>query len=147
MSLKVKILHIFMVSLDPTIKSPSFSWPLANLQWTRYMSLGLTTTSFISFRHMVVVQSLSHVQLFATLWTAACQASLSFTISRVCSNACSLSQWCHPTISCSVMPFSSCLRSFPASASFPVSWFFVSGGQSTGASSSVLLVNIKGWFL
>ena len=80
MSLKVKILHIFMVSLDPTIKSPSFSWPLANLQWTRYMSLGLTTTSFISFRHMVVVQSLSHVQLFATLWTAACQASLSFII-------------------------------------------------------------------
>ena len=82
MSLKVKILHIFMVSLDPTIKSPSFSWPLANLQWTRYMSLGLTTTSFISFRHMVVVQSLSHVQLFATLWTAACQASLSIINSQ-----------------------------------------------------------------
>ena len=76
----VKILHSFMASLDPPIKSPSFSWPLANLQWTRYMSLRLMTTSFISFRHMVVVQSLSHVQLFPTPWTAACHTSQSFII-------------------------------------------------------------------
>ena len=52
------------------------------------------------------------------------------------SNSCPLSQWCHPTISSSVVPFSSCLQSFPASGSFPVSWLFTSGGQSIGASAS-----------
>ena len=94
------------------------------------------------------VQSLSHVQLFATPWTVAFQGPLSFTISQVCSNSCPLSQWCHPTISSSVVPFSSCLQSFPASGSFPVSQLFPSGGQSIGASApaSVLSVNIQGWF-
>ena len=52
----------------------------------------------------------------------------------------------HPTISSSVVPFSSCLQSFPASGSFPLSQFFVSGGQSIGASASVLPVNIQDWF-
>ena len=65
-----------------------------------------------------------------------------------CSNSCPLSQWCHPTILSSVIPFSSCLQSFPASGSFPMSQFFPSGGQSTGASASasVLPINIQGWF-
>ena len=64
------------------------------------------------------------------------------------SNSCSLSRWCHPTISFSVVPFSFCLQSFPASGSFPVSQFFTSGGQSIGisASASVLPMNIQGWF-
>ena len=53
----------------------------------------------------------------------------------VCSNSCSLSQWCHPTISSSVVPFSSHLQSFPKSGSFPMRQFFASGGQSTGAST------------
>ena len=59
-----------------------------------------------------------------------------------------LSQWCHPTISSSVVPFSSCLQSFPASGSFPMSQFFESGGQSIGVSSSasVLPMNIQDWF-
>ena len=63
----------------------------------------------------------------------------------VCSNSCPLSWWCHPTISSSVVPFSSCLQSFPASGSFQ---FFISDGQSIGASasSSVLPMNIQGWF-
>ena len=63
------------------------------------------------------------------------------------SNSCPLSQWCHPTISSSVIPFS-CLQSFPASGSFLVSQFFASGGQSTGvsASASVLPMNIQDWF-
>ena len=67
---------------------------------------------------------------------------------RVCSDSCPLSQWYHPTISSSVGPFSSCLQCFPASGSFPMSQFFVSGGQSIGASASasVLPVNIQGWF-
>ena len=68
--------------------------------------------------------------------------------SRACSNSCSLSQWCHPTNSSSVVPFSSCLQSFPASGSFPIRYFFTSGGQSTGASASasVLPMNIQDWF-
>ena len=68
---------------------------------------------------------------------------------RVCSNSsCLLSQWCHPTILSSVIPFSSCLQSFTASGSFQMSQFFQSGGQSTGvsASASVLPMNIQGWF-
>ena len=67
---------------------------------------------------------------------------------RVYPNSCPLSQWCHPTISSSVIPFSSHLQSFPASGYFPVSWFFPSGGQSFGvsASASGLPVNIQDWF-
>ena len=66
-----------------------------------------------------------------------------------CSNSCWLSQWCHPTISSSVIPFFSSLQSFPASGSFPKSWLSTSGGQSIGASASasVLPMNIQGWFL
>ena len=65
-----------------------------------------------------------------------------------CSNACPLSRWCHPTISSSIVPFSSCLWSFPASGSFLMSWPFASGDQSIGASAlaSVLPMNIQGWF-
>ena len=68
--------------------------------------------------------------------------------SGACSNSCPLSQWCHPTISSSVFPFFSHLQSFQASGSFPVSWFFASGGQSIGASASVsvLPMNIQDWF-
>ena len=65
-----------------------------------------------------------------------------------CSNSCPLSRWCHPTISSSVVPFSFCLQSFPASGSFPMSGLFASGGQSIGASASasVLPMNIQDWF-
>ena len=66
---------------------------------------------------------------------------------RVCSNSCPSSQWCHPIISSSVIPFSSCLQSLPASRSFPMSQFFTSGGQSVGASASVLPMNIQDWVL
>ena len=60
-------------------------------------------------------------------------------------NSCPSSQWCHPTISSSVIPFSFCLQSFPASGSFLTSQFFTSGGQNIGASASAS-VNIQGWF-
>ena len=65
----------------------------------------------------------------------------------VCSNSCPLSQWCNPTISSSVVPFSSCSQSFPASGSCPMSWFFISRGHSIGASASmsVLPMNVQGW--
>ena len=67
---------------------------------------------------------------------------------RACSNSCPLSQWCHTTISSSVVSFSSCFQSFPASGSFPMSQFFASGGQSirASASASVLPVTIQDWF-
>ena len=64
----------------------------------------------------------------------------------VYSNPCPSSWWCHPTISSSVVPFSSRLPSFPASGSFPVSRLFASGGQMLGASASLLPVNVQGWF-
>ena len=75
------------------------------------------------------------------------QASLSIANSWNCSNSYSLSQWCHRTVSSSVTPFSSCLQSFPASKSFPMSQFFTSGGQSITASTSasVLPLNIQDW--
>ena len=68
---------------------------------------------------------------------------------KVYSNSCPSSQWCHPTISSSVVPFSSCLQSFPASWHFPMSQFFTSGGQNIGvsASASVLPMNTQDWFL
>ena len=64
-------------------------------------------------------------------------------------NPCPLSRWCHPAISSSVVPFSSCPQSFPASGAFQMSQFFISGGQSIGASAlaSVLPMNIQDWFL
>ena len=67
---------------------------------------------------------------------------------RAYSNSCPLSQWCHPIMSSSVVPFSSCLQSFPAPGSFPMSQFFTSSGQSIAAlaSASVLPMNIQGWF-
>ena len=67
---------------------------------------------------------------------------------RVYLNSCLLRQGCQPTISSSVVPFSSCLQSFPVSGSFPMSQFFTSGGQSTrvSASASILTMNIQDWF-
>ena len=67
---------------------------------------------------------------------------------RACSDSCPSSWWCHPIISSSGVPFSSCLQSFPASGSFQMRQFFTSGGQSIGvsASTSVLPMNFQGWF-
>ena len=95
------------------------------------------------------VQPLSRVQL---LWTHGLQHSRSPCPSSapgVYPNSCPLSQWCHSTISSSVIPFSSCFQSFPASESFPMSQVFASGGQSIGvsASTSVLPMNAQDWSL
>ena len=78
--------------------------------------------SSVQFSHSVMSN-------FVTPWTAACLASLSITTPRACSNSCALSRWCHPTISFSVIPFSSCFQSFPTSGSFSMSQFFATGGQ------------------
>ena len=92
------------------------------------------------FSHSVLSDSLWHDGLQHTCPTC---PSLS---PRAFSNSCPLSQWCHPTISSSVIPFSSCPQSFPASGSFLMNCLCTSGGQSNGASASVLPMNIQGWF-
>ena len=94
------------------------------------------------------VKSLSYVQLFVISWTAACRLLCPSPTPGACSNSCPLSRWCHPTISSSVISFSSCFQPFPASGSFSMSQFFTSGGQSIGvsASASVILMSIQDWF-
>ena len=80
-------------------------------------------------------QSLSHVQLFVTQWTVARWSPCPSPTPRAYSNSCPLSQWCHPTLSSSVIPFSSHCQSFPAPGSFQMNKFFVSGGQIIEASA------------
>ena len=95
------------------------------------------------------VQSLNRVWLFATPWTAAYKASLSITNSwSSLRSSHPSSQWCHPVILSSVVPYSSCPQSFPALGSFQMSQLSKSGGQSIGVStsSSVLPMNIHDWF-
>ena len=85
--------------------------------------------SSVQFRHSV---------MFNCLWPHGLQhtrLSCPLPIPRVCSNSCPSNRWCHPTISSSVVPFSSCLQSFPASESFLMSQVFASGGQSIGVSA------------
>ena len=93
------------------------------------------------------VQLLSHVQLLSTPWIAARQTSLSITNSWSLLKLMYIELVMHPTISSSVVPFSSCLQSFPASGSFPMSHFLTSGGQSIGVSASsfdsILPIKIK----
>ena len=94
------------------------------------------------------IQLLSRVQLLASQGLQHARFPCSSPTPGACSNSCPWSRWCHPTISSSVVPFFSCLQSFPASGSFPMSQFFAWGGQSTGASAStaVLPMNIQDWF-
>ena len=93
----------------------------------------------------IAVQLLSRIQPFVSLQHTRLPChSLS---PRIFSNSCPFRQWCHPTISSSIVPFSSCLQSFPASRSFQMNQLFASGEQSIGvsASTSVLLMNIQNW--
>ena len=121
------------------LNSQGYIMVSTNTYWASGDTLGSVYSS---------AQSLSRVWLFVTSRTAARQASLSITNSWSYTNSCPLSQWCHPTISSSVIPFSSYLQSFPASGSFQMSQFFTSGGQRIGvsASASVLPMNTQDWF-
>ena len=117
--------------------SQSTNWVLAGAsdqQKTLYQF------SSVQFSHSVVSNS-------AIPWITARQASLSITNSQSLCNPCSLSQGCHLTISPSIIPFSSCLQSFPGSGSFQMSQLFTSGGQSIGvsASTSVPPMSTRDW--
>ena len=91
------------------------------------------------------VQSLSNVQIFATPWTAAHRPPCPSPTPGVYPKLCPSSQWCHPTIAPSVVPFSSCPKSFPASGAFQMGQLFASGGQSirVSASTSVFPMNTQ----
>ena len=117
------IRNIAAINISVNISLVLFSWmyfkgkSLDIRLWSkRAISLLITFQLLISS-----VQLLSHVWLFATPWTTSCQASLSITNSQ---SLCPLSWWCHPTVSSSVILFSSHLQSFPASGSFQMSQFF-----------------------
>ena len=103
----------------------------------------------IIFKHnwLSSVQSLRCVPLFATPLTAAVRPPCPSPTPGVYSNSCPLNWWCHLTISSSVILFSSCPQSFPASGSFSISQLFASGGQSIGvsASASVPPMNTQDW--
>ena len=98
--------------------------------------------------HFTSIQSLSHVRLFANPWTAAHQASLSITNSESLLKLISIKSVMPSNHLIPCHPLSSWLQSFPASGFFPMSQFFASGGQSTGASvsASILLKNTQDWF-
>ena len=102
----------------------------------------LTGFSLVQFSHSVVSNSLQPHGLQHARFSHPSPTP------KVCSNPRPLSRWCHPTISSSVIPFSSCLQPFPASGSFPVSQFFASGGQNirVSALASVFPMNIQDWF-
>ena len=105
---------------------------------------------YMERNYLIAIVQFSHSVVFGSLWPHGLQharPTCSSPTPGVYSNSCPLSQWCHPTISSSVIPFSSCLQSFPASGSFQMSQFFASGDQSIGvsASTSVLPINTQGW--
>ena len=93
------------------------------------------------------VHSLSRVQLFVTSNPQHARLPCPSPTPGAYPNSCPLGRWCHPTISSSVVPFSSCPQSLPASGSFPMNQFFTSGGQSIGvsASASVFPMNTQDW--
>ena len=99
----------------------------------------LNTTEWLNVTFVCawVLSCISCIRLFASLWIAAHQLPCPSPSLRLCSNSCPLSQWCHPTISSPVAPFS-CPQTLPASGSFLTSWLFTSSGQNIGVSPSVL---------
>ena len=125
-----------------TLHLPENHWDVRNANYKFQTVCDIILLNSVQFNHSVVSDSLRPSELQ--------QARLSCPspTPRAYSNSCPSSQWCHPTILSSVIPFSSHLQSFPASGSFLVSHFFASGGQSIGvsASASVLPMNIQDWF-
>ena len=118
---------------------------MKKIHWWASLGSGLFT-KFLLF-HFVISQ-FSRSVVSDSLWPHGLQHASPSPTSGACSNSCPSSQCCHPAISSSIICFSSCLQSFPASESVPKSQFLASGGQSIGvsASASVLPMNIQNWF-
>ena len=132
---------------DSTVVSTPFTRLLVGKDWVVKTEKAMHTL-FHSSINLLLLLSRSVVSV--SLWPHGLQhTSLPCppVSSRVCSQSCPSSQWCHPIIS-SCHPFSSCLQSFLASGSFPMSQFFTSGGQriEASASASVFPINIQGWY-
>ena len=158
------VAKLFLTLCDPmdcsTPGSPSFTISQSLLKFTSVelamLTISSSATAF-SFCLQCFPASRFHYQWLLVQFSSVTQSCLTLQphgqqharppcpspTPRAYSNSCPLHQWCYPTIS-----FSSCLQSFPASGSFPVTWFFASGGQSTGvsASASVLTMNIQDWY-
>ena len=144
--------------VKPTQMDPSwwgFSLPWLKDQWESQLTARWNFSSTPEYHHRWTekqvwqcVCSVSSVTFWDPHGLQHAKLPCPSPIPRACSNSCPMSQWCHPTISSSVVPFSSCLQSFPTSRSFPMSQFFTSGGQSIGASASasVFPMNIQDWF-
>ena len=119
-------------------------------KWTKKYTVTLfkiLPTGRVSLTQFSLVQSLSHVWLLGPLESQHARPPCPSPTPRVYPNSCPLSQWCHPTISSSVIPFSSCPQSFPASGSFQMSQLFTYGGQSIGTSTSASVppMNTQDW--
>ena len=139
----LKIHYMSIISKWKTFEY-SLRWDENWLKWNSMYSM----SSLWTYNCTVVVQSPSHVQLFATPWAAAHQVSLSLTISQSLPKFMSTESVIPSNHLILYHPFSPCPQSFPASGSFPMRWLFTSGSQSIGAlaSASVLPMNIQGWF-
>ena len=135
-------------ALSPGCHSLIPSTPWALISCHCHPTLEVRGWMVLSSSNCHSVQLLSHVWLFETSWIAAHQASLSITNSRSLLKLMSIESLMPSNNLILVIPFSSCLQSFPASGSFPMSQFFASGGQRFGvsASTSILPMNIQGWF-
>ena len=138
--------NLHTLNCSKQVKGPCFV--LINWRKKLLKAFDLNTSVMIMSTSPFSVQfSRSVMSNSETAWIAACQASLSITISGIHPNSCPSSRWCHPAISSSVVPFSSCPQSLPPSGSFPMSQLFTWSDQSIGvsASASVLPMNTQDW--
>ena len=155
---KLPIHHWLTHSLHDTIHSPKGMWPFPlEMRNTISPQDHIPKSSCLANgKSLQKIKAYSLVQISSSVVSNSLQPH-GWQHTRIpcpspnpgaCSNSCPSSRWCHLTISSSVVPFSSCLQSLPASGSFPVSQFFILGGQSFGASASasVLPMNIQDWF-
>ena len=138
---QTSMLYSYIVLLIYVNERYIFVWKSAFLQNSCQLFYGLGWLSSVQFIHSVVSDSLRPHEPQHT------RPPCPSPTPGVYPNSCPLSRWCHPTISSSVVPFSYCLQSFPASEALPMSQFFASGGQSIGfsASTSVLPINTQDW--
>ena len=147
------VAHLTCVSCNGFSLVSKWNWRWKACQYFKEILLSLSNMFWRSLTWKGLfwmgqsVRWLSDVWLFATPWMQHTRLPCPSPTPGCYANSCPLSQWCHPAISSSVVPFSSRLQSSLASGSFPISCFFASGGQSIGvsASASVLPMNIQDW--